>query len=78
MKVKAKFKVDSVTRHHWPGETIKMSAVYEGATANTREDKSFAEATPSGSLEIVVSNKDVHGFFQPGESHYITFEKADV
>jgi hypothetical protein len=76
MRVKAKFKVDSVTKHQWGGETAKLFPVYEGATANTEEDKHFSDATPSGSIELTITNKDVHGHFVPGESHYVTFEKA--
>lgn len=76
MNVKAKFVVDSVTKHKWGGEATKLVPVYEGATQNTAEDKHFSEATPSGSIELTVTNKDVHGHFVPGEVHYITFEKV--
>ena len=76
MRVKAKFVVEHVTKYPH-GEQVKLVAVYEGATQNQTEDKHFAEASPSGSLEIYISNPEVHGHFQPGDAHYITFEKAE-
>lgn len=76
MRVKAKFIVEHVTKFKY-GEQVKLVPVYEGATQNTSEDKHFADASPSGSLEIFISNPAVHGHFQPGDAHYITFEKAE-
>ena len=75
MRVKAKFKVESVKKFTF-GEEIEMSAVYEGSTVNTEEDKRFASASPSGNLKFMVTNPDVLGVFGPGEAFYITFDKA--
>lgn len=76
MIIKAKFTVESVTKHSWGDEAVRLQPVYEGATQNAEEDKHFSEATPSGSIELTISNKSVHGHFVPGEAHYVTFEKA--
>lgn len=78
MRIRAKFIVEQVTKHRWGGETVKMSPVMEGSTSNKTEDKHFSDATPSGSIELTISNKDVHGHFAPGSAHYVTFEPAEA
>lgn len=73
-KVIAKFRVDETARQFWSptAEKVKATAVYGGS----EENRSFAEATPSGSLEILVTNPAVGGFFELGAEYYVTFEKA--
>jgi len=73
--VKAKFRCDTVTRDAHGGEKSKSSAVYDSGLP---EDKVFYEASPSGSLEIYVNNKAVHGFFVPGQAYYLDFTPAEA
>ncbi len=75
MKVKAKFKVESVKKYTF-GEEVELIAIYEGATQNTSEDKHFSEATPDGNIKIFISNAAIFGHFVPGKVHYITFEEV--
>jgi hypothetical protein len=49
-------------------ERIKLSAVH---SSESQEDQSFSAATPSGTLEITVTNPAVHGQFQPGQFFYL-------
>lgn len=49
-------------------ERIKMTAVYGG---EDKENQSFSEATPSGTLEIFVTNPNVVGTFEPGGYYYL-------
>ncbi len=46
-----------------------MSAVYGGST--NAEDNSFASATPSGHMQLTITNPDVRGFFKPGKKYYV-------
>lgn len=55
-----------------PVREITMSAVYGGSA----ENKSFAEATPSGAITFTLSNSDVAEAFQPGETYYVDFTPA--
>ncbi len=56
-----------------PAREISMSAVYGGSA----ENKSFAESTPSGSITFTLSNADVSEAFQPGETYYVDFTRAE-
>lgn len=79
MKTRCKFVVQSVTQHGYqnmptdrkPMETVKLAAVYDGGGAAAAENKSFSEATPTGELQITVSNQDVIGTFRPGSAYYL-------
>jgi hypothetical protein len=37
-------------------------------------NKSFSEATPSGKIELSITNKKAHGFFRAGREYLVTFE----
>lgn len=63
--------IQSVTLNGW-SETLKLSAVCSG----TKEDNSYSEATPCASLEMMISNKALHGKFKPGQKFYLDFTEA--
>lgn len=78
--MRAKFKCETVTIGEWgnapgvmPVETAKLKAVM----GNTPEDKAFNEATPNGSLEIMITNKAAHGYFKAGQNYYLDFTVAE-
>lgn len=84
-KLKAKFSCDSVThlakydsekKHYVPGgsQLVKLSAVYGGDKND--EDNQFSEATPSGTIEMMVSAEDAKGFIQEGKKYYVSFEEC--
>jgi hypothetical protein len=79
MSVRAKFKVDSITRtKHWDkskGEiqTIKLSPVSSGSQENT----SFYAATPSGQISLDTLNEEAGRQFELGVEYYIDFTKAE-
>lgn len=50
-------------------ERVNLSPVCGGQTS--KEDNSFAQATPGGKLELSVDNPAVKGFFKPGRKYYI-------
>ena len=58
-----------------PFREITMSAVYDDGLA--KENKSFSEATPSGTLTFTLSNVALADEFKPGEVYYMDFVKAE-
>lgn len=73
--MRAKMRIDTVTKNEW-SETLKLQAVYANTT--NKEDNTFAEATPSATLELQITNKELHGRFKPGQKFYVDFTEADL
>ncbi len=75
--MRAKFKIDSVTRLPH-GEILNMRAICPDKfdEAGLSEDSSFSKWTPSGSLEMRVTNPALFGTLNPGDSYYLDFSKA--
>lgn len=55
-------------------ESVKLSPVMGGTTS--KEDNSFASATPVGKLELTVDNPQVKGFFKPGRKYYVDIHEC--
>lgn len=74
MHVTAKFEVQSITEHQWSpkARTVKLAAVY----GNGEENKSWSEATPSGSIEMLITNPAAYEQFHLGAEVYLTFTDA--
>ena len=54
-------------------ETPKLTAVYgKDGTPNGQ----WSKYTPSGSLEMQITNPGARGFFKPGKSYLISFREA--
>lgn len=79
--IRAKFNVSEVADLRYSAgegknrERIKMNAVY-ATGAPEAENVSFAKATPSGTVELLVDNPEVFGFFEPGREFYVEFRAA--
>lgn len=81
MNINTRFYVESVTSVGQPGygaappaktcEKIVMRAVYSSAPDDP--NRSYSEATPSATVEMLVSNKDAWGAFAPGCSYDVVF-----
>jgi len=71
--MKAKFKVDSVTKFAGAQSEVKLSPV----TSGSEENKSFSMYTPSGSLSMHITNPDALGFFEPGKEFVLDFIPAN-
>lgn len=67
MRTRCKFQVEKVTRYSGAYEQVTLNAVHGG----TAENESFAAATPSGKLEITVTNTTVIGKIVPGAYYYV-------
>lgn len=71
MKMRAKLQIESITKTAW-AEELK----FHGVCSGNKEDNSFAEATPSASLSMQITNKALHGQFKPGDKFYVDFTPA--
>lgn len=72
-QVRAKMSVNEIVVTSY-SESVKMSPVMGGGTS--KEDNSFAAATPGGKLELTVDNPAVKGFFKPGRKYYIDIHEC--
>jgi hypothetical protein len=70
--VLAKFKVGSVTDFGNNNHNVKLSPV----TSGSKENESFSMYTPSGQIEMHITNPDCIGFFEAGSEYYVEFKKA--
>jgi hypothetical protein len=71
-KMRAKLQVQSVTQYTGL-EQLKLSAV----CGQSPEDNSFSKATPCATLDISISNPDLHGKFKPGQKFYVDFTPTE-
>lgn len=71
--LRAKFTVNSVTDFGYGSKNVKMAAVYSN---KKDEDNQFSAATPSGSLEMMVSAEGTQDFLKPGKKYYLDFTEA--
>lgn len=78
MSVVAKFIVTSTEHFQHGGTKVKAMPVSasDDPKVTTPEDGAFFEATPSGSLEMLVNNTKAAEQFQPGDKFYVTFDRA--
>jgi len=70
--MRAKFTISSVKITKY-AEELEFHPSYTGS----KEDNSYSEATPSASLVMTVSNKELHGKFKPGQSFYVDFTPVE-
>lgn len=72
MTIRAKFTVCSITQHYWnkDARTIKLQPMYD---TSIPEDQRFEKATPSGSLEMTVTNPAALDQLALGETFYVDF-----
>ncbi len=69
----AKFKVGSVTDFGNNNQNVNLSPVTSGSI----ENNSFSLYTPSGKIEMHITNPDCIGFFKPSKEYYVEFKEAE-
>lgn len=77
--MRAKMRVDSVTRLNESYELLKFRAVGKDTAYpadGSDEDNTFARWTPSGELTLHVANPALHGKFKEGNKFYVDFTPA--
>ena len=72
--VRAKFAVSYIAKQPDGSAVVNMTAV----TSGCEENKSFSEYTPSGSIQMTISNgKPAQELFEPGKEYYVDFTPAN-
>lgn len=71
-KVRGKFNCTKNVKTSY-GAEVSFWALY----SNNPEDNSYAQATPSGNISMVVSNPEVIDFFKEGQAYYLDFSKVN-
>lgn len=69
---RAKFTVQAVTEYSGGGKRIELMPV----TTGSEENKSFWKYTPSGKIELNLSNEAVVDF-KIGQAYYVDFSEAE-
>lgn len=72
--VSAKFQVKSVTQHFWGEGSEPHVVVLEPVTGPGNE--AWSQYTPSGKLEMTITNPDAAGFFTPGKTVLLNFTEG--
>jgi hypothetical protein len=67
----AKMKVSTVVLTE-NGEMLTMEVVVGGSP----EDNTYSQFTPSGSVQLHITNKELEGNFVPGQVFYVHFDEA--
>ena len=86
MVTRAKFRLNSYTTElydKWVEN--KSTGLVEKRTLNftpvygtgSEENKAFWDATPTGSLQLGIVNRDAWGLFELGKCYYLDFTPAD-
>lgn len=70
--VRAKFVCQAVT--NFVGRQAKVTLT--PVTGGSEENKSFWAYTPSGQIEMTITNPDAVDHFQPGQEYYVDFSPA--
>lgn len=79
MSTRAKFKVQSVTKHSgWNGDKYHYTVDLTPVTGNSDENKRFFAATPGGSIKLTVVNAEVGDQFDIGQEFYVDFTPAEA
>jgi len=68
--MRAKMVLDSIRDHAWGGKTAHFVTQYDDTIP---EDKKFCEATPSGSMEMSISNPAALAQLELGRAYYVDF-----
>lgn len=72
--VRAKFKVQSVTKAEGGANRVELRPV----TGGSPENEQFYKWTPGGSIDLQTVNEAAAAQFEPGAQFYVDFIKADA
>ena len=67
------FECEMITKYPDDYEKVNLRAQYN---THIPMEKRFAEASPSGSFEIFITNPNVYGFFKPGTKYYLDIQEV--
>lgn len=78
--MRAKMKITRIEKFEAGTERLYMSAVGRKTTYpedGSDEDNTFARFTPNGEVTLSIANPALQGKFEPGETYYLDFTRAD-
>ena len=78
--MRAKMRITRIETFEGGNEKLHLAAVAKdgGYPADgSDEDNSFARWSPQGELTLTIANPSLHGKFEPGETYYLDFTRAD-
>jgi hypothetical protein len=77
-RVRAKFSVSNILKDQYGTVVVKLYAVYKGDESSP-ENESFSNSTPSGSVELSITNPSASEFFEQlsGKYVYLDFTAAE-
>jgi hypothetical protein len=77
MSVRAKFfcyKIEDASRYYGePAKSVRFSAVVSDGEVN----KEWSKFTPSGNMEMVITNPDAFDQFEQGKEYFLDISKAE-
>jgi hypothetical protein len=74
MSITAKFHCHNVDLQ--PGNPPQESVSLGAVTDDTPENKTWSDATPSGHLDLLITNPAAQGFFKRGEEYFLEIRHA--
>ena len=76
-RVRAKFTVNNLLKDQYGNVVVKLYAVYKGDESSP-ENESFSNSTPSGNVELFITNPSASEFFEKlaGKYVYLDFTEA--
>jgi hypothetical protein len=79
-KVRAKFFVSSVNHMQTPGNDptaqVEMSPVF-GSYGDGADNEIWSKYTPSGKIEMTITNPGAIDLFEPGKAYFVDFNPAE-
>jgi hypothetical protein len=77
-RVRAKFSVSNILKDQYNNVVVKLYAVYKGDESSP-ENESFSNSTPSGNVELTITNPAACQFFEElsGKYVYLDFTAAE-
>ena len=74
--IRAKFVVESIKQDHWnpDARTVRLTPQYD---TSIPEDQRFFNATPSGSISMLINNPAVLTELKLGRKFYIDFTPVE-
>lgn len=72
-RARCKFIVESMQKFAGPNAVVVLRAMYG---PDIPEDEAFTKATPSGSLNVTITNPEVIRMLEPGRKFYLDLTPA--
>lgn len=70
--IKAKFKCTEVRTPTETSEQVKFGVV----TTGSKENETFSKFTPSGSLDLTITNEELLGHFKVDKEYFVNIVEA--